>query len=164
MQTQILQLRLTHQTIRNVTAMKLTIFYDSQCPLCSAEINQLRLLDLNDRLRFEDLHAPDFMKRFPYIDPVHANRILHGQLENGQMIFGLDVTCRAWAAVGKHRWLAILRWPVIRWIADLCYLFFARYRHVISRFVASGIKNRPDCAQCQGPGWSASEAKNDTHR
>jgi predicted DCC family thiol-disulfide oxidoreductase YuxK len=34
--------------------------------------------------------------------------------------------------VGKHRWLAILRWPVIRHIADLCYLFFARHRQKIS--------------------------------
>ena len=132
-----------------LTAMKLTIFYDSHCPLCSAEINQLRLLDVDGKLVFEDLHAPDFMKRFPFIDPVHANRILHGQLEDGRMLFGLDVTCRAWAAVGKHRWLAVLRWPFIRWIADLFYLFFARYRNVISRMIIRKTDNDTDCRQCQ---------------
>jgi predicted DCC family thiol-disulfide oxidoreductase YuxK len=148
----------------NLTAMKLTIFYDSQCPLCSAEINQLRSLDVNGKLLFEDLHAPDLMKRYPYIDMVHANRILHGQLEDGQMIYGLDVTCRAWAAVGKHRWLAVLRWPVIRWIADLFYLFFARYRNIISRLVVSGFKIKPGCSQCQGLSCTASDPKNEAHR
>ena len=143
--------------------MKLTIFYDSHCPLCSAEINQLRLLDDRGRLVFEDLHAPDFMRRFPYIDPVNANRILHGQLEDGRMLYGLDVTCRAWAAVGKHRWLAVLRWPVIRWIADLVYLFFARHRNTISKLVMRKRGNNADCRQCQQLNWSSSDIKNDTH-
>ena len=143
--------------------MKLTIFYDSHCPLCNAEINQLRSLDVSGKLLFEDLHNPDFIKRFPYIDPVQANRILHGQLENGQMIFGLDVTCRAWAAVGKYRWLAVLRWPVIGWIADFFYLFFARYRNVISKFFIKGSNNQPDCRECQGLSRPASEMKNDAY-
>lgn len=128
----------------------LTIFYDGFCPLCSAEIKQLHAYDFNERLSFEDIHAPDFVQRFPYIDQVKANRILHGQLSNGTMIYGLDVTYQAWRSVGKHRWLAVLRWPVIRWFADLAYLFFARYRNTISKLFA-GKNGSLLCQKCKVP-------------
>jgi predicted DCC family thiol-disulfide oxidoreductase YuxK len=108
------------------------------------EINQLRAYDICDQLSFEDIHAPDFVKRYPYIDHVKANRILHGQLSDGQMVYGLDVTCMAWKMVGKHGWLSVLRWPVIRWFADHAYLFFARYRNTISSLV-TGKKSCQSC-------------------
>ena len=132
-----------------VTIMKkLTVFYDARCPLCSAEINQLRAYDTDKQLLFEDIHAPDFSQRFDYIDKEKANAVLHGQLSNGEMIYGLDVTCMAWRTVGRHRWLTILRWPVIRWFADLAYRFFARYRNTISSlFIRRGDTN--DCEYCK---------------
>lgn len=123
----------------------LTIFYDGYCPLCAAEMNLLRDLDNQKKLIFEDIHASDFSERFPHIDPVQADKILHGQLQNGEVIKGLDVTCLAWKLVGKHKWLQILRWPVIRFFADLSYLFFARNRHAISSF----ISGKPRCTSCQ---------------
>ena len=128
--------------------MILTIFYDSYCPLCSAEINQLKAYDRNNQLSFEDIHDVDFVQRYPYIDKVEANKILHGQLSNGDMIYGLDVTCMAWTTVGKHRWLAILRWPVIRWFSDRAYLFFARHRNTISSLV-SGKNKDLNCQSCK---------------
>lgn len=134
--------------------MKLTIFYDGFCPLCSAEINQLKAFDSANQLCFEDIHAPDFVQRYPYIDQIEANRILHGQLSNGEMIYGLDVTCLAWKSVGKHRWLAVLRWPVIRWFADRLYLFFARYRNTISSLMArlfTEKSNTLSCQSCKAP-------------
>lgn len=127
--------------------MKLKIFYDGLCPLCSLEINQLKTCDSNNQLSFEDIHAPDFVQRYPYIDQARANRILHGQVSDGGLIYGLDVTCMAWKTVGKHRWLSILRWPVIRWFADLAYMFFARHRSFISGLL-SGDKKEPQCQSC----------------
>lgn len=112
------------------------------------EISQLRSYDSNNQLSFEDIHAADFVKRFPYIDQLKANRILHGQKSNGQMIYGLDVTCMAWKTVGKHRWLSILRWPVIRWFSDPGYLLFARYRNSISSLVTGKNRNL-NCQSCK---------------
>ena len=128
--------------------MKLTVFYDAQCPLCSAEINQLKQYDTEKQLVFEDIHAADFTQRFEYIDREKANAVLHGQLSNGEMIYGLDVTCMAWRTVGRHRWLIILRWPVIRWFADLAYRFFARYRNTISSLFI-GRHRSADCESCR---------------
>lgn len=123
----------------------LTIFYDGKCPLCAAEMKSLAKFDTNNQLILEDLHADDFQQRFPHIDPIAADQVLHGQLDDGRVIKGLDVTCTAWKLVNKHSWLQILRWPVVRLFADKAYLFFARYRHPISAFV-SGKKR---CESCQ---------------
>ncbi|MEP0073059.1 MAG: DUF393 domain-containing protein [Marinomonas sp.] len=123
----------------------LTIFYDGYCPLCTAEMNLLRDLDTQKKLILEDIHAADFSERFPHIDPIQADKILHGQLQNGEVIKGLEVTCLAWKLVEKHKWMQVLRWPVIRFFADLGYLFFARYRHGISSF----ISGKPRCTPCQ---------------
>jgi len=108
----------------------------------------LRAYDTEKKLVFEDIHAPDFPQRFEYIDREKANAVLHGQLSNGEMIYGLDVTCIAWRTVGRHRWLTILRWPVIRWFADLAYLFFARYRNTISSLFIWRNRSK-DCQSCK---------------
>ncbi|MBJ7555844.1 thiol-disulfide oxidoreductase DCC family protein [Marinomonas spartinae] len=122
----------------------LIIFYDGLCPLCLAEMRELKKLDVHHRLTLENIHHEDFTQRYPHIDPIKADRILHGQLGNGKVIQGLDVTCMAWRLVGKHRWMQILRWPVIRLFADLGYQGFAKYRHSISSF----ITGKPRCTSC----------------
>ena len=124
----------------------LTIFYDGRCPLCAAEMKQLRQLDHAGKLRLEDINRPDFKQRFPHIDPVAADRVLHGQWTNGTLIYGLDVTQQAWALVGRHQWLKLLRLPLVRWFADFGYLFFARYRRQISRLLTGS--SRCDAEAC----------------
>jgi len=110
----------------------LRIFYDGQCPLCRMEIDHLKKLDSSGQLELQDITVSDFSARFPHIDTQAADRVLHGELADGSMIYGLDVTCTAWQLVGKGHWFAFLRWPLIRPLADLGYRFFARHRHRIS--------------------------------
>ncbi|MFP3349961.1 DUF393 domain-containing protein [Pseudoalteromonas sp. SIMBA_153] len=111
------------------------IFYDGNCPLCNAEMQHLKRADVDHKVTLEDLNAEDFNTRFPAIDKQHAMNILHAQTDNGQIIYGLDVTYQAWRTVGKYPWLKIIRLPVIRFFADHAYTFFAKYRHHISRFL-----------------------------
>ena len=113
----------------------LTIFYDGGCPLCAAEMRHLYSLDRASKISYEDIYAADFSARFPQIDQQAADRLLHGQLADGQLIYGLDVTYQAWVLVGKRKWVAILRWPIIKPIADLTYLFFAKHRSRISKLL-----------------------------
>lgn len=112
----------------------LRIFFDGRCPLCAREMNQLKRLDSGNRLDLQDIHATDFRQRFPHIDPLAADRILHGETSEGQLLLGLDVTCRAWQLVGRGRWFMWMRWPLIKPVADQSYLLFARHRHRISRW------------------------------
>jgi predicted DCC family thiol-disulfide oxidoreductase YuxK len=125
---------------------KLIVFFDSYCPLCVAEMNQLALLDTKNLLQLEDIHQPDFASRYPTIDPVAADRVLHGMYEDGTMIYGLDVTHRVWQAVGKKPWVAMLRWPVIRLFADISYRIFAKNRYSIS-WLLTGKRRCEPCAK-----------------
>lgn len=124
----------------------LTVFYDGQCPLCLAEMRQLKASDRDDLIHLADLHAEDFEQQYPNIDRQQAQRILHGQLASDELLTGLDVTCTAWSLVGRHRWLAMLRWPGVRWLADGAYRLFARYRHPIAALLTGKARCTEACA------------------
>lgn len=124
--------------------IQLTIFYDGQCPLCVREMKQLKRLDQHNQIAFEDILADDFRERFPQIPVPEANRILHGINEHGEMLYGLDVTHAAWSLVGRGWLTAPLRWPLIRWVADKIYLYFARNRYTISKIFTGKAR----CERC----------------
>ncbi|HIG67100.1 MAG TPA: DUF393 domain-containing protein [Porticoccaceae bacterium] len=127
---------------------ELTIFYAAGCPLCAAEINHLERLDSDNKMVFENICAPHFSERFPHIDQQQADRILHGEWNDGRMIYGLDVTYFSCYLVGKCHWVAILRWPFLKQVAHLGYRVFARYRHRISALVTG----KPRCDKCETSG------------
>ena len=124
---------------------ELTIFYDGGCPLCMKEMRHLHQADSKNKILFVDINANDFQSNYPTIKKDEANRILHGWVADGSLILGLDVTCKAWSLVGKGRWLAVLRWPLIKPVADLFYLFFAKYRNSISWWLTGQRR----CNSCQ---------------
>lgn len=125
--------------------MKLRLFYDGFCPLCVAEMNKLKAYDKQKNLVLEDIQLPDFHERFPNLCWQDLNDRIHGQLPDGTLITGLDVTYLAWKYVGKGWVYAPLRWPVIRWFADAFYIFFARYRYNIS-YLLTGKKRCESCS------------------
>ncbi|MFK7863900.1 MAG: thiol-disulfide oxidoreductase DCC family protein [Pseudohongiellaceae bacterium] len=125
---------------------KLTLFFDSYCPLCAAEMEMLKEYDAAGRLEFQDIHSADFSENYPTIDPIAADRVLHGQYEDGTMIYGLDVTHQAWRAVNKKPWIGVLRWPIIRWFADIGYRIFAKNRYSIS-WALTGKKRCEPCGK-----------------
>ncbi|MAH73177.1 MAG: thiol-disulfide oxidoreductase DCC [Cellvibrionales bacterium TMED49] len=114
---------------------QLTIFYDGRCALCTHEMKSLKELDRNNRITFANIFANDFSKNYASINVEDANKVLHGMKDTGELIYGLDVTCLAWTLVGKGKWVAPLRCPIIKQIADVAYIFFARNREQLSRFI-----------------------------
>lgn len=114
---------------------QLTIFYDGNCPLCTAEMEHLKRKDQNSLIKLVDLHEEDFVSRYPDIDLDYAMKILHGSYQ-GITLLGLEVTHRAWTLVGKGFWVAPLEWPVIKTMAHCVYLLVARYRHPVSAFLS----------------------------
>ena len=109
------------------------------------EMLHLQKYDSEERIKLVDLHDPDLINLYPHINKDFAMKKLHGQLDSGKMLYGLDVSCKAWALVDKYRWLMILRWPIVKPVADLGYKFFARYRETIA-YLLTGKKNCNTCA------------------
>lgn len=128
-----------------ISEQELTIYYDSQCPLCLMEMRQLKRLDTPGHIRFIDLHAEDFQQQFPHIDPESAYNTLHVEDSNGHIKLGLDASCAVWNAVGKHRWINLLRLPLIKPLADLAYRGFARYRGQFAWL----LTGKSQCKRCQ---------------
>ena len=127
-----------------MSSSALTIFYDSFCPLCVKEMLALAKRDKNSRLSFEDINADDFSHRFANIDAQAANRVLHATNEHGELLLGLDVTAQAWRLVGNPLY-SILRWPLIKPIADRVYIAFANNRYQISYWLTGQAR----CERCQ---------------
>ena len=125
--------------------MKLTLFFDGQCPLCADEMQQLADLDHQQSLNLIDLNQADFEKLYPHVDKTQAMKILQAQQADGSMLYGLDANCKAWEIVGKRRWMRVLRWPLVRVFADVGYLLFAKYRPFISH-LATGQER---CMSCE---------------
>ena len=123
---------------------ELKIFYDGGCPLCLAEMKHLLRLDIYKKIDLVDINQQGFQAKYPNISRTKADQILHGQLADGSILLGLDVTHKAWSLVGKGKWTAIIRWPIIRLIADFFYLQFARHRHFLSRL----ITGQDRCESC----------------
>ncbi|MFC3093646.1 DUF393 domain-containing protein [Alteromonas sediminis] len=124
---------------------ELTIFYDSFCPLCMAEMRHLKKRDKHRRLRFEDINDEQFGNRYPNMDKDALNARIHGLTGAGDVITGLDVTYHAWRLVGVGWLYAPLRWPLIKPVADSVYRWFARNRYSIS-YVLTGKKR---CDRCR---------------
>tara|TARA_B110000503_G_scaffold34839_1_gene56801 strand:- start:4579 stop:4998 length:420 start_codon:yes stop_codon:yes gene_type:complete len=124
---------------------ELTIFYDGGCPLCVFEMRHLSRRDTAQKIVLQDIHAAGFAQAFPYINPLRADQILHGQRANGEMIYALEVTYEAWALVGKRHWVAILRWPVVKQLSHQVYLFFAKHRSRISKLLTGSAR----CEVCE---------------
>ncbi|OKY27861.1 thiol-disulfide oxidoreductase DCC family protein [Thalassotalea sp. PP2-459] len=112
----------------------LTIFYDGYCPLCCAEMNQLKQCDKNNVIELVNLRHDNFSLNYPHINTKVALRVLHGEYQ-GKVLQALDVTYQAWRMVGKGIYVAPLKFPAIKQIANVSYLVIAKYRQPISSFL-----------------------------
>jgi len=126
----------------------LTIFYDSLCPLCVAEMKKLQAHDINHHLAFISLQDEKLLSAYPNLNRVKAMNILQGQLSDGQFIQGLDVTHKAWSLIGKAHYTRLLRWPVIKLFFDVLYLVFAKHRYQLSSLITGKKYTDSKCCPC----------------
>jgi len=122
------------------TIYPLTIYYDSRCPLCLAEMQNLMLRNQQNQLIFADIWAEDFTPPDGYSQQRLLERI-HAQQADEQIIHSLEVFRRVYQAVGLGWVTGFTRWPLLGRLLDGFYPIFARYRHLIPSFISQGIFN-----------------------
>ena len=113
-------------------------------------MDKLKVLDSKRLIFFVDIQSSFFAESYPQLNWQQLNARIHGQLPDGRLISGLDVTYLAWTLVGNGWIYAPLRWWGIRWFTDWCYVFFARHRYRIS-YLLTGKKRLTAsqfCASC----------------
>lgn len=104
------------------------VFFDSGCPLCTREIALLRRRDRAGRIRFTDLASSDFDATALGVDRATLMARIHGRLPGGELVTGVEVFRRLYAAVGFERLVALSRLPVIAQLLAAAYAAFAKHR------------------------------------
>jgi predicted DCC family thiol-disulfide oxidoreductase YuxK len=111
---------------------KLQLFYDSQCPLCQAEILFLQSRNKKNLLEFIDVSDRQYSASDFQISCDAALDNMHGKFSDGQIIVGVPVFAEAY----RRADLPFLAWIFSRtWTQPFlkpAYKIFAKYRHQIS--------------------------------
>ena len=80
---------------------KFTFLFDGGCPLCLRETNFLKKKDISNKINFVDINSFDYdPSLFKNISYAAAMSNLHGILENGNIIRGLDVLAYSYKLIG----------------------------------------------------------------
>ena len=104
------------------------IFYDGECPLCTREVRLLRRLDKKQRVHFTDIASADFDPAPLGLSQAALMAEIHGRLPDGQLVRGVEVFRRVYAAVGLRALARISRWPGLAPALEAGYRVFARNR------------------------------------
>ena len=108
---------------------KLIFLFDGGCPLCLRETNFLKSKDDLNKIDFVDINNVDYnpilFKDISYAD---AMLNLHGILENGNIIKGLDVLAYSYELIGLGWVYYPLKIEFLAPVLRLFYKFWAKYR------------------------------------
>jgi predicted DCC family thiol-disulfide oxidoreductase YuxK len=110
-----------------------TLLFDSECPFCKREVEWLQRRDKHGRLGAIDIAAPGFDPARLGLSKERVHARLHGVAADGTVVEGMAAMRAAWRAAGVGWAMAPTGWPVLRWVFDLGYLVFARYRVPLGR-------------------------------
>lgn len=111
----------------------LTLYYESGCPLCNAEMTNLMLRNTEGRLRFADVSAPEFNDLPAGTSMQDLLELIHARTADGRVIKGVEVFRLAYEAVGLKGISSAIRLPVLGLLVEWAYPVLARNRHRIPR-------------------------------
>ena len=108
---------------------KLIFLYDGGCPLCLRETNFLKSKDELNKIDFVDINNVNYNPiLFKDISYAEAMSNLHGILENGNIIKGLDVLAYSYELIGLGWVYYPLKIEFLAPILRLFYKYWAKYR------------------------------------
>ncbi len=108
---------------------KLTFLFDGGCPLCLRETNFLKKRDISNQIAFVDINSKDYSQSsFNNITYSEAMSNLHGIMENGETIKGLDVLAYSYELIGLGWVYYPLKIKFLSPILRMLYRYWAKYR------------------------------------
>ncbi len=114
----------------NATTPEVTVWYDSQCPLCLREIALMRRLDKRDAIAFVDVYGDGAC-------PLDRQALLarfHAQEAGGPIVSGAEAFAAMWRAIPLLRPLGkIARFRPVLWLLERCYRGFLVVRPTLQR-------------------------------
>ena len=108
---------------------KLIFLFDGGCPLCLRETKFLKGKDKLNKIDFVDINNVNYNPiLFKDISYAEAMSTLHGILENGIIIKGLDVLAYAYELIGLGWVYYPLKIEFLAPVLRLFYKYWAKYR------------------------------------
>ena len=108
---------------------KFIFLYDGGCPLCLRETRFLKKKDSSNKINFIDInndsYNPSLYKDISYVE---AMSNLHGILENGNIIKGLDVLAYSYELIGLGWVYYPLKIEFLGPFLRFFYKYWAKYR------------------------------------
>ena len=108
---------------------KLIFLFDGGCPLCVRETNFLKSKDELNKIDFVDInnvnYNPNLFKGISYAE---AMSNLHGILDDGNIIKGLDVLAYSYELIGLGWVYYPLKIEFLAPVLRLFYKYWAKYR------------------------------------
>ena len=126
---------------------KLIFLFDRSCPLCLRETSFLKRRDKESKIRFINISSEDYNPAFfKNISYSEAMSNLHGILENGQIIKGLDVLAYSYELIGLGWVYYPLKIKFLEPVLRLIYRYWAKYRLQIT---GRSIKEKICTSKCE---------------
>lgn len=111
----------------------LTLYFDASCPLCAAEMENLRLRDAAGHLRFVDASAPGFNAAPDGTTVAELMTLMHARTADGRLLRGVAAFELAYEAVGLTAVSTALGAPLLRPLLNALYPVIARHRQRLPR-------------------------------
>ena len=108
---------------------KFIFLYDGGCPLCLRETRFLKKRDVLNKIKFVDINNDSYNSLlYKNISYAEAMSNLHGILENGEIIKGLDVLAYSYKLIGLGWVYYPLKIEFLAPVLRLFYRYWAKYR------------------------------------
>lgn len=113
---------------------KLTLYFDSECPLCSREISWLKSKNQTCSINFVDIVSPDFDETKIGKSKKELLSKIHAKDSEGNFITGVDVFREVYTMLGMRSISKLLSIPILKYFFDVAYVLFAYIRPFFKYF------------------------------
>ena len=135
---------------------KIKLLYDGECPLCMREVNFLQKRDAGRGLvAFVDIAADDYTAEANGgVDFETAMGRIHAVLPDGTLVQKVEVFRRVYEVLGMGWIYFITKLPIIGWLADALYDFWADRRLALTGrpSLATVLAERQQQRECDTEG------------
>tara|TARA_E500000318_G_scaffold1676_3_gene2213 strand:+ start:55197 stop:55586 length:390 start_codon:yes stop_codon:yes gene_type:complete len=105
------------------------VLYDGICPSCNHVADRLRRIDDGrGKLKLVDLRQDQTYSEAHDLHPAEIRRVMHAITPDGRVHKAMDAVRVTMQAVDRGWMLAWTKLPLISWVCDRLYLWFAKNR------------------------------------
>ncbi len=128
------------------TQIKLKVYYDGLCKVCSKEIHHYMNQKGAESIEFIDICSSQFNPSNEGLDPHAIHKIMHVRTEDGTLVTRVGAFIEIWKLLPKYNWLAKLaQRPLIKYGLEQGYSGFVVIRPFLPRYSKNECKDSPYC-------------------